>query len=68
MGKNVALAIIKHEGKVLMVRRKIKEGDLHWQFPGGYIHEGEPVRENPGRRSAKRYLIEPCTIPFMMLF
>lgn len=41
MRENVALAIIKHEGKVLMVRRKFKEGDLHWQFPGGYILEGE---------------------------
>lgn len=41
----VASAIITHNGKVLLVRRRIKEGSLSWQFPGGQIEQGESAAE-----------------------
>jgi 8-oxo-dGTP diphosphatase len=37
----IASAVITHEGKVLLVRRRIKEGSLSWQFPGGEVESGE---------------------------
>ena len=39
--KSIASAITVHEGRVLLVRRRVKEGSLSWQFPGGEIEEGE---------------------------
>lgn len=41
----IASAVITHEGKVLLVRRRVKEGSLSWQFPGGQIEEGETAGE-----------------------
>lgn len=37
----IASAVITHEGKVLLVRRRVKEGSLSWQFPGGEVEAGE---------------------------
>lgn len=37
----IASAIVTHNGKVLLVRRRVKEGNLSWQFPGGEIERGE---------------------------
>ncbi|GHG14818.1 NUDIX hydrolase [Streptomyces hydrogenans] len=37
----VATAIVVHEGRVLMVRRRISEGELSWQFPAGKVEPGE---------------------------
>lgn len=37
----IAAAIIVHEGRVLMVRRRVSEGRLSWQFPAGEIEPGE---------------------------
>ena len=37
----IAAAIVVDEGRVLMVRRRVKEGELSWQFPAGEIEEGE---------------------------
>lgn len=37
----ISAAIIVAEGKVLMVRRRISEGELMWQFPAGAIEPGE---------------------------
>ena len=41
----VSVAIITDQGKVLMVRRRVKEGDLSWVFPGGAIEAGETPNE-----------------------
>lgn len=38
---SIAAAIIVHEGRVLMVRRRVKEGKLSWQFPAGEVEPGE---------------------------
>lgn len=37
----ISAAIIVAEGRVLMVRRAVKEGKLSWQFPAGGIEPGE---------------------------
>ncbi|MFE9968599.1 NUDIX hydrolase (plasmid) [Streptomyces sp. NBC_01724] len=37
----IAAAVVVHDNRVLMVRRKVKEGQLSWQFPAGEIEAGE---------------------------
>lgn len=37
----ISAAIITDGDKVLMVRRRVKEGELSWQFPAGGIEAGE---------------------------
>ncbi|MBR8638639.1 NUDIX domain-containing protein [Streptomyces tuirus] len=41
----ISAAIIVDEGRVLMVRRRVGEGDLLWQFPAGAIEEGEAAED-----------------------
>lgn len=41
----ISAAIITQDGKVLMVRRAVKEGKLSWQFPAGGIEAGEVAEE-----------------------
>lgn len=38
---SIAAAIVVHEGRVLMVRRRVSEGQLSWQFPAGEVEPGE---------------------------
>ena len=37
----IAAAIVTDAGRVLMVRRRVSEGQLSWQFPAGEIELGE---------------------------
>ncbi|XVV11776.1 NUDIX hydrolase [Actinoplanes sp. CA-131856] len=37
----IAAAVIVNDGQVLMVRRRVKEGQLSWQFPAGEVEPGE---------------------------
>ncbi|MEU5159117.1 NUDIX hydrolase [Streptomyces sp. NPDC020875] len=37
----IAAAVVVHEGRLLMVRRRKSEGELSWQFPAGEIEPGE---------------------------
>jgi 8-oxo-dGTP diphosphatase len=39
----IAAAIITDAGKVLLVKRRVSEGQLSWQFPAGAVEEGEAV-------------------------
>ncbi|MGV9352325.1 NUDIX hydrolase [Streptomyces misionensis] len=41
----ISAAIITNGDRVLMVRRRVKEGELSWQFPAGGIEEGESPEE-----------------------
>ncbi|RKT08145.1 8-oxo-dGTP diphosphatase [Streptomyces sp. 3211.6] len=41
----VAAAVVAHEGQVLLVRRRVVEGRLSWQFPAGKVEPGESVEE-----------------------
>ena len=37
----IAAAIIVNDGQVLLVRRRVAEGELSWQFPSGAVEAGE---------------------------
>lgn len=41
MATPVVVAVIVHQGRVLLVRRTVPEGRLLWQFPGGKVQPGE---------------------------
>jgi len=41
MSNKVVIGIVNKENQVLIVKRKQKEGDLFWQFPGGGVEDGE---------------------------
>jgi 8-oxo-dGTP diphosphatase len=41
----ISAAIITNDGKVLMVRRRVSEGELMWQFPAGAIEAGEGAQD-----------------------
>lgn len=49
----ISAAIIVDEGRVLMVRRRVGEGDLLWQFPAGAIEDGEAAAEAAVRETAE---------------
>ena len=42
---SVAAAIIVHNGRVLLVKRQVPEGNLSWQFPAGTVEKGESAGE-----------------------
>lgn len=48
----IAEAIVVHENRVLMVRRRVSEGQLSWQFPAGEVELGE-AREDAAVRETK---------------
>lgn len=37
----IAAAVVVRDGRVLMVRRRVAEGALSWQFPAGAVEPGE---------------------------
>lgn len=41
----IAAAVVLHERKVLLVRRRQKEGSLLWAFPSGHVEAGETPEE-----------------------
>ncbi|MER6782350.1 MULTISPECIES: NUDIX hydrolase [Streptomyces] len=43
--RRVAGAVVVHEGRVLLVRRRVEEGQLSWQFPAGKVEPGESCEE-----------------------
>mgnify|MGYP002623761308 CR=1 FL=1 len=46
----ISAAIIVHDGRVLMVRRRASEGELMWQFPAGGIEDGGETAEDAAVR------------------
>lgn len=47
----IAAAVVLHERKVLLVRRRHKEGSLLWAFPSGHVEEGETAEEAAARET-----------------
>lgn len=41
----IAAAVIVNDGQVLLVRRRVSEGALSWQFPAGEVEAGESGAE-----------------------
>jgi 8-oxo-dGTP diphosphatase len=48
----VAAAVVVQDGRVLLVRRRVAEGSLSWQFPAGKVEQGE-TRENAAVRETQ---------------
>lgn len=61
----IAAAVIVQSGRVLLVRRRVNEGSLSWQFPAGAVELGESagqaavreVREETGLTVAERKVL-----------
>jgi 8-oxo-dGTP diphosphatase len=49
----ISAAIIVQDGKVLMVRRRVSEGELMWQFPAGQIEDGEAPEDAAVRETVE---------------
>ncbi|MFE0887884.1 NUDIX hydrolase [Streptomyces rochei] len=49
----ISAAIIVSEGRVLMVRRRVSEGELMWQFPAGQIEDGEAAEDAAVRETVE---------------
>lgn len=49
----ISAAIIVDAGRVLMVRRRVKEGELMWQFPAGGIEAGESAEDAAVRETSE---------------
>ncbi|MFF2146190.1 NUDIX hydrolase [Kitasatospora sp. NPDC058190] len=49
----IAVAIVVQDGRVLMVRRRVAEGQLSWKFPAGEIEPGESPEAAAVRETAE---------------
>lgn len=49
----IAAAVIVSDGRVLMVRRRVKEGQLSWQFPAGEVESGETAEDAAVRETSE---------------
>jgi 8-oxo-dGTP diphosphatase len=49
----ISAAITVRDGRVLMVRRRISEGELMWQFPAGAIESGEGAEDAVVRETSE---------------
>ncbi|MFJ1955382.1 NUDIX hydrolase [Streptomyces microflavus] len=47
----VAAAVVVQNGRVLLVRRRVSEGALSWQFPAVKIESGETAGEAAARET-----------------
>jgi len=60
----IVAAILVHEGRTLLVRRRISEGSLSWQFPAGEREHGETPFNTAAREVMEEVglLVEPTTL------
>src|SRR5215469_13760995 len=49
----IAAAIIVNDGRLLLVRRRVAEGELSWQFPAGAVEPGESPETAAVREAAE---------------
>lgn len=54
----ISTAIITDGGRVLMIRRREREGKLLWAFPGGGIEQGETPEQAAVRETAEEVGLE----------
>jgi 8-oxo-dGTP diphosphatase len=52
----VSAAIVVHDNRVLLVRRRVAEGALSWQFPAGKVELGE----TPAQAAVRETMEETC--------
>ncbi|MEU8525285.1 NUDIX hydrolase [Streptomyces sp. NPDC048629] len=56
--RQVSVAIITDAGRVLMIRRREREGKLLWAFPGGGIEAAETPEQAAVRETAEEVDLE----------
>lgn len=61
----IAAAIVVHEGRVLMVRRRISEGQLSWQFPAGEIEPGETCEDAAVRETKEETGLDVAAVKLL---
>jgi 8-oxo-dGTP diphosphatase len=49
----IAAAVIVRDARVLLVRRRVAEGSLSWQFPAGAVEPGETAEQAAVRETAE---------------
>lgn len=49
----VALAVVVRAGRLLLIRRRVPEGDLLWALPGGKLEPGESPEEAAVRETVE---------------
>ena len=49
----ISAGIITLDGAVLLVQRRVKEGELSWQFPAGEVEPGETMEEAAARETVE---------------
>ncbi|MEN3609778.1 NUDIX hydrolase [Plantactinospora sp. ZYX-F-223] len=49
----IAAAVIVDDGRVLLVRRRVNEGQLSWQFPAGEVEPEESAEEAAVRETGE---------------
>jgi 8-oxo-dGTP diphosphatase len=49
----LSMAVVTYEGKLLMIRRREREGDLLWALPGGAIEPGEAAEDAAVRETVE---------------
>ena len=47
----IAAAVVVRGGRVLLVRRRVAEGNLSWQLPAGAVEDGEPPEQAAERET-----------------
>jgi 8-oxo-dGTP diphosphatase len=55
---SIVAAIIVQDGKVLMVRRRVSEGTLSWQFPAGESESGETAEDTAIRETREETAVD----------
>jgi 8-oxo-dGTP diphosphatase len=60
----IAAAIIVSGGRLLLVRRRVSEGELSWQFPAGEVEPGESPEEAAVREAHEEttLVVEPVEL------
>ncbi|WP_327307966.1 NUDIX hydrolase [Streptomyces sp. NBC_01298] len=56
--QGISTAIITDAGRVLMIRRREREGKLLWAFPGGGIEDGETPEQAAVRETSEEVDLE----------
>ncbi|GAB3920000.1 pyrimidine (deoxy)nucleoside triphosphate pyrophosphohydrolase [Microlunatus endophyticus] len=49
----ISAAIILQDGKLLLAQRKVREGNLSWQFPAGEVEAGESAEQAAVRETSE---------------
>lgn len=61
----IAAAVIVQDGRVLLVRRRVSEGSLSWQFPAGAVEPGESAEEAAVRETAEEAGLKVRAVKFL---